>query len=121
MSDFYGRLRMNVTSESEYFRGNATKSAGKVEWVVKDDTKINQNTQHIEDGDYLEAYDDMGRTVFAKQIIEDDDSYYSVALKKQIYNGTTVEWLPFGVDAGYWCRLFNNGYRAKLVKFAEDE
>lgn len=116
MSEFHGQLFMNVAGENSYHNGNLAKSVGKVHWVVRDDSKINNNVWPIEDGDLLEVYDNMGRLVFSKYIIEDYDSHYNVGLKKQIYRGTTVEWLPFGVDAGFWFSLFGNRYRARLVK-----
>jgi len=121
MTEFHGQLTMNVEGENSYHRGNLSKSIGKVRWQLRDDSKINQNTWPIEEGDHLEVYDNMGRLALSKYIIEDYDSHYHTGLKKQIVHGTTVEWLPYGVDAGFWFTIFNNRYRAKLVKKTDEE
>ena len=78
------------------------------------------NTHEIEEGDFLEVFDDSGRKVLQKTIERNYDSFYNTGLKRQIYNGTTVAWLPHGIDTGYWFKLFGNGFRARLVKH-EDE
>lgn len=120
MSDFYGRLTMDVVGENTYISGGTRATfVGKVRWVLRDDTKINQNVWEIDDGDYLEVYDNMGKICFSKRIVRDLDSHYNRGLKKQIYRGTTVSWLPEGVDAGFWFSLFNNRYRARLIKNTE--
>jgi len=121
MNEFYGNLTMGVVGDNEYINGNQTKVSSKVRWIVRDESKINQNVREIEEGDFLEVYDGMSRTVFSKNIIKDFDSFYNVALKKQIYKGTTVEWIPYGVDAGFWFNMFAGRYRARLVKHEQTD
>lgn len=108
MSEFFGRLAQEPENKT-------------VKWVVRDDTKVNHNVRDIEDGDFLEVYDDMGRTVFSKHIIEDYDSHYNMRYKKQIFKGTPVKWLPYGVDAGFWSNMFGNRFRARVVKQEQDD
>jgi len=112
---------MYVSGENTYTNGNLTKATGKVSWGIRDDRKINKNEWMVEDGDFLEVYDNSGRILFSKHIIEDYDSHYNPSLKRQVYRGTTVGWLPHGVDAGFWFNMFNNRFRARLVKKDDQE
>jgi hypothetical protein len=87
-----------------------------IDWRVTDHTLTVNKTREIEDGDYLEVYDSLGRLKLSKIIYRDYDSFYSETHQRQLYAGMAVAWVPEGISLDFWISLFNNNYRAKIVK-----
>ena len=106
--DFYGLLDRHLIEDEN--RNSL------VDWRVTDHSLTVNKTREIEDGDFLEVYDAMGRIVLSKIIYRDYDSFYNENHNKQLYKGMSMAWIPEGVSLDYWISLFNNSYRAKVVK-----
>lgn len=113
--EFYGRLEMNMIHNRVTFNSEL------IDWVVVDNTKTVDKVREIEDGDFLQVFNTNGQIMLNKVIERDYDSLYNPRYNKQIYNGMAVKWLPYGIDTGYWSRLFANNYRAKIIKGYSEE
>ena len=109
--EFFGHL--NRTIESDDY-GN-----GVVNWVITNHDLVVNNTKEIEDGDFLEVYDSMGQVKLSKIIYRDHETFYNKSHRRQLYNGMSVSWVPEKVSMDYWLSLFNNNYRARIIKEVE--
>jgi len=85
-------------------------------WVILNPELTNKNHREIEDGDYLEVSDNVGRMLLQKHIYRDYDTYYNDQHRRQLHNGMAIKWAPRGIALDYWITMFTNGHRARLVK-----
>ena len=106
--EFYGYLIKRVVTTDD---GNEL-----ISWRIHNPELTRNNEYEIDDGDYLQVFDRLGKLYFSKIVYRDYDSLYNPRWKKQIYNGMSVEWLPEGVSTDYWFSLFNANNRAMVVK-----
>lgn len=108
--EFFGKLEMDVIKNKQTFRSEF------IDWVVVNPDQTVNRFREIEDGDFLQVFDPMGRLILNKRITRDYNAYFNRRYGKQIYKGFSVKWLPYGIDAGYWYNLFANNHRARIVK-----
>ena len=85
-------------------------------WVVVNPELTVKNQREIEDGDFLELFDNYGRPLLRKQIYRDYDSYYNHQHRRQLHQGVAIKWAPKGIALDYWMGMFSNQTRARLVK-----
>lgn len=85
-------------------------------WLIVNPELSVRNSRTIEDGDYLEITDNLGRPLLKKQIFRDYDSYYNSQHNRQLHNGMAIAWAPKGIALDLWLNLFKNNNRARLVK-----
>lgn len=85
-------------------------------WVIVNPEITVKNERQIEDGDYLEVFDNLGNYLLRKNIYRDHDSYYNSQHQRQLHNGMAIKWAPKGIALDYWINIFNRGNRARLIK-----
>lgn len=85
-------------------------------WVVVDPEMVVDGKREIEDGDYLEIYNNMGKVLLSKDIYRDYDSYYNPTHQRQLHQGMAISWAPRGIALDFWLNLFRSGSRARLIK-----
>lgn len=106
--EFFGYLNRVIKPDENH--------NGAVDWVVTNYDEIKEYTEEIEDGDFLEVYDTGGRVQLSKIIYRDYDTFYNKEHRRQLYKGMAVCWVPEEVSLDYWLSLFNNSYRARIIK-----
>lgn len=89
---------------------------GQLNWIIKNPEMTVGNTSQIEDGDYLQIFDNMGNIKLQKTIYRDTDSYYNPNLNKQLYNGINIAWAAKGIAMDFWFNVFNSNFRAAIIK-----
>lgn len=109
-NEFFGILAL------KFIRDDNNPNSEYIDWSVVDPEKTVNREREIEDGDFLQVFDDSGRMLMNKYIYRDYDSLYDHRHGMQLYNGMRVSWIPKGIDTGYWKTLFSNQNRARLVK-----
>lgn len=106
--EFFGHLNRVVEADDN--------QNGVINWVITNHDMTNNNTKEIEDGDFLEVYDSSGRVQLSKIIYRDHETFFNKIHQRQLYNGMAVKWVPEDVSLNYWISLFNNNYRARIIK-----
>jgi len=110
-NEFFGQATYDIIQDHD--------NNSKISWVIKNPELTLGHTRQIDEGDYLEIVDNFGNLKLQKVIYHDTESYYNPTHRRQLYNGACIAWAPRGVALDYWIGLFNNRFRAKLIK-AED-
>lgn len=85
-------------------------------WVVLNPEMSAKGEREIEDGDFLEIFDNLGNHLLKKTITRDYKSYYNSQYQRQLHNGMAIKWAPEGIALDYWISIFNRGSRARLLK-----